>query len=226
MHSKLEGPESSGTDKFMKLQANAYRKEYPGAYSGDKALLNMTDAEVLRFVLNTVGKKGMPGEQIRCIISVGMLTEGWDAKNVCYTIGFRRFGTQLLCEQVAGRTLRRMIHDIDSETGQLTPEYAEVLGIDFQNLRTLRDLPGPKPDDLQPFPTPDYYDVSRVDERIDQFLVKWPNILGYRRSVSSQPIHLLPPSDWSQVPPHQIPNPDQAERSVTTIPDLGAGEAA
>lgn len=227
VHSKLEGPEDSGTDKFMKLQANAYRKEYPGAYSGDKALLNMTDAEILRFVLNTVGKKGMPGEQIRCVISVGMLTEGWDAKNVRYTIGFRRFGTQLLCEQVAGRTLRRMTHDIDPETGQLIPEYAEVLGIDFQNLRTLQDLPNPGLIDPQTFvQTPDYYDVSRAEERIDQFKVRWPNILGYRRSATSQPLQLLPPADWSQVPPHQVPNPDQAERSVTTIPDLGAGEAA
>lgn len=88
-------------------------------------------AEELRQIVATVGKPGRPGEHIRCVISVGMLTEGWDANNVTHILGIRAFDSQLLCEQVVGRGLRRMDYAPDPQTGMLTEEYVDVYGIPF-----------------------------------------------------------------------------------------------
>src|SRR5207253_4441440 len=88
-------------------------------------------AEELRKVVATVGKPGEPGEYVRCVVSVAMLTEGWDANNVTHILGIRAFGSQLLCEQVVGRGLRRMNYEPDSATGLLTEEYVDVYGIPF-----------------------------------------------------------------------------------------------
>lgn len=88
-------------------------------------------AEQLREIVATVGTRGAPGEKIRCVVSVQMLTEGWDANNVTQILGLRAFGSQLLCEQVVGRGLRRMNYDFDPETEKLAPEYVDVFGIPF-----------------------------------------------------------------------------------------------
>ena len=88
-------------------------------------------AEDLRKVVATVGKIGQPGEHVRCVVSVGMLTEGWDANNVTHILGVRAFGSQLLCEQVVGRGLRRMDYTPDPQNGLLTEEYVDVYGIPF-----------------------------------------------------------------------------------------------
>ena len=80
--------------------------------------------------MNTVGRKGRLGEQVRCVVSVSMLTEGWDANTVTHILGLRAFGTQLLCEQVVGRGLRRLSYDLN-EKGQFEVEYAQVMGIPF-----------------------------------------------------------------------------------------------
>lgn len=85
----------------------------------------------LRQIVATVGKTGEPGEHIRCVVSVSMLTEGWDANNVTHILGVRAFGSQLLCEQVVGRGLRRMDYVPDPATGLLTEEYVDVYGIPF-----------------------------------------------------------------------------------------------
>ena len=83
----------------------------------------------LRDIVDSVGKEGKPGEQIRNIVAVQMLSEGWDARNVTHIMGLRAFSSQLLCEQVVGRGLRRTSYDVDSETGFYTPEYVQVFGI-------------------------------------------------------------------------------------------------
>lgn len=88
-------------------------------------------ADALRQVIATVGKPGTPGEHVRCVVSVAMLTEGWDANNVTQILGIRAFGSQLLCEQVVGRGLRRMDYTPDPATGLLTEEYVDVYGIPF-----------------------------------------------------------------------------------------------
>ena len=74
------------------------------ARAGEK----ISDQDLLREVMNTVGKPGQLGESIRCVVSVSMLTEGWDANTVTHIMGVRAFGTQLLCEQAVGRGLRRV----------------------------------------------------------------------------------------------------------------------
>ncbi len=71
----------------------------------------ITDEDLLREVMNTIGKQGRLGEQVRCVVSVSMLTEGWDANTVTHILGVRAFGTQLLCEQVVGRGLRRISYE-------------------------------------------------------------------------------------------------------------------
>src|SRR5262249_48356111 len=91
---------------------------------------NITDQDLLREVMNTVGKSGRLGDSIRCVVSGWMLTEGWDANNVTHVLGLRAFGTQLLCEQVIGRALRRQSYDLN-EDGLFNVEYADVLGIPF-----------------------------------------------------------------------------------------------
>jgi type III restriction enzyme len=96
------------------------------AQAGDK----IDDTALLREVMNTVGKKGRLGEQVRCVVSVSMLTEGWDANTVTHILGVRAFGTQLLCEQVVGRGLRRQSYELNAE-GLFNVEYADVLGIPF-----------------------------------------------------------------------------------------------
>ncbi|MFA5631277.1 MAG: DEAD/DEAH box helicase family protein, partial [Porticoccaceae bacterium] len=89
---------------------------------------DIDDATLLREVMNTVGKHGQLGESIRCVVSVSMLTEGWDANTVTHVLGVRAFGTQLLCEQVIGRALRRQSYELN-EQGLFNVEYADVLGI-------------------------------------------------------------------------------------------------
>ena len=88
---------------------------------------NITEQELLREVMNTVGKEGRLGGQIRCVVSVSMLTEGWDANTVTHVLGVRAFGTQLLCEQVVGRALRRQSYDLN-EDDRFNVEYADVAG--------------------------------------------------------------------------------------------------
>ena len=93
----------------------------------------------LRELIDTVGKRGGPGEQLRCVVSVSMLTEGWDANNVTHILGVRAFGSQLLCEQVVGRGLRRVSYVPDPETNRLSPEYVDVYGRSpFLGCRVLR----------------------------------------------------------------------------------------
>jgi type III restriction enzyme len=100
----------------------------------------------MRRIIDTVGKPGMPGEHVRCVVSVSMLTEGWDANNVTQILGVRRFGSQLLCEQVVGRGLRRRSYTPNPDTGLLEPEYVDVYGIPF----SLIPFKGRPKDDEEP----------------------------------------------------------------------------
>lgn len=106
-------------------------KKLAEAESANPNSTKQTAAEELRRVVSTVGKRGQPGEFVRCVVSVAMLTEGWDANNVTQVLGVRAFGSQLLCEQVVGRGLRRLSYTPDEETGLLKEEYVDVYGIPF-----------------------------------------------------------------------------------------------
>ena len=93
----------------------APEEEDPGKETVRK-LNKKEQAELLRQTVDTVGQTGKPGEQIQKVISVGMLSEGWDAKTVTHIMGIRAFSSQLLCEQVVGRGLRRTSYE--SRSGQ------------------------------------------------------------------------------------------------------------
>ena len=101
------------------------------AESEDPKATRKHAAEELRKIVSTVGAPGEPGERIRCVVSVNMLSEGWDANNVTHILGLRAFHSQLLCEQVVGRGLRRMDYTPDPETGLLSAEYVDVFGVPF-----------------------------------------------------------------------------------------------
>lgn len=131
----------------------------------------ITDVDLLREVMNTVGKEGRLGEPIRCVVSVSMLTEGWDANTVTHILGVRAFGTQLLCEQVVGRGLRRQSYDLDAN-GLLSVEYADILGIPFDFTAKPVVAP-PKP----PRPT---VRVCAVRPDRDALEIQFPRVEGYR----------------------------------------------
>lgn len=139
---------------------------------------NISDQDLLREVMNTVGKVGRLGETIRCVVSVSMLTEGWDTNTVTHVLGVRAFGTQLLCEQVVGRALRRQSYELNEE-GLFNVEYADVLGIPFDF--------NAKPTVAPPQPPKKTIHVFAVPERKD-LEIAFPRIKGYRFEVSAQPI--------------------------------------
>ena len=95
----------------------------------ERKLTKKQQAELLRRQVDTVGQAGKPGEQIQNVISVGMLSEGWDAKTVTHIMGLRAFTSQLLCEQVVGRGLRRTAYEINPETGLFDAEYVNIFGV-------------------------------------------------------------------------------------------------
>lgn len=132
---------------------------------------NITDQDLLREVMNTVGKPDRLGESIRCVVSVSMLTEGWDASTVTHVLGVRAFGTQLLCEQVIGRALRRQSYDLNEE-GLFNVEYADVLGIPFDF--TAKPVVAPP----QP-PRPTIHVKAMRPER-DALEIRFPRVQGYR----------------------------------------------
>jgi hypothetical protein len=142
-----------------------------------------SDEDLMREVLNTVGKKGKLGEHIRCVVSVSMLTEGWDCKTVTHILGVRAFGTRLLCEQVMGRGLRRRSYTVGDD-GLLTPEYADIFGVPFSGcpvagLPEERTPPTPKPGKA----------VRAMPERLldNPWLeVTFPRVIGYRFDVPAE----------------------------------------
>ena len=132
---------------------------------------SIDDATLLREVMNTVGKKGRLGEQVRCVVSVSMLTEGWDANTVTHILGVRAFGTQLLCEQVVGRGLRRQSYDLNEE-GLFNVEYADVLGIPFDFAAKPVVSPPAKPRET--------VRVHAVKPDRDALEIVFPRVEGYR----------------------------------------------
>ena len=221
VHSRLEEPEGDGSGdakKYLEHQAEKYRMLYPSALTAANIPFNQAgDKDVLRTVLNTVGKFGQPGEHVRCVVSVGMLTEGWDARTVTHVVGFRRFGTQLICEQVSGRALRRVAYDTDAE-GYFYPEYADILGIPFDNLGSSREGPPLPP----PPPPPLHYDVNLVPQQ-RALAIFWPNVVDFHRPQGRNPLNLVPPTDWAAVPAHDVQDHDRAEL-IRTAPGAPAGE--
>jgi len=161
-------------DKFRAMAADEierFRREKVERTGDARAGENFTDQDLLREVMNTVGKHGALGGAIRCVVSVSMLTEGWDANTVTHVLGVRAFGTQLLCEQVIGRALRRQSYDLNEE-GLFNVEYADVLGIPFDFTA--------KPVISPPQPPRETIQVKAVRPERDHLEIRFPRVEGYR----------------------------------------------
>ena len=162
-----------------------FKKGYARIH-GQGSAERITDAEILREVVNTVGKENKLGSHIRCVVSVSMLTEGWDANTVTHIMGLRAFGSQLLCEQVAGRALRRMNYYLQGydkygnpteDKRKITiykfpPEYAHIIGVPFKMFKGGITEPPPPPVDLT--------HIAALPERQEKMEIEFPNVVGYR----------------------------------------------
>ena len=171
---QLESGESL-TPEFRKAAAteiDTFKRELISRTGDRAAAEKVTDEDLLREVMNTVGKEGRLGGGIRCVISVSMLTEGWDANNVTHILGVRAFGTQLICEQVVGRALRRQDYSLDHETGLFAPEYADIFGIPFDFTAKATENPPP------PTP-PQTVRVQAVRPARDHLAIAFPRVRGY-----------------------------------------------
>jgi type III restriction enzyme len=161
-------------DNFRSMAADEidrFRRELIERTGDARAGENMSDQDLLREVMNTVGKDGRLGGGIRCVVSVSMLTEGWDANTVTHVLGVRAFGTQLLCEQVIGRALRRQSYDLNDE-GLFNVEYADVFGIPFDFTA--------KPVVAPPQPPRETVQVKAVRPERDALEIRFPRVEGYR----------------------------------------------
>lgn len=163
----------------------AYRLRHP-----ERGVEHLSDAELLREVVNTVGKPDTLGAHVRCVVSVAMLSEGWDANTVTHVMGLRAFGSQLLCEQVAGRALRRRYYFTDPKTGKFPPEYAHIIGIPFKLFQA------GKSGRVDP---PQYATLRALRER-DRLEIRFPNLVGYRLQTDSERLA----ADFSGTPDYRL----------------------
>jgi type III restriction enzyme len=215
---QLESGESM-SDDFKRIAAHEideFKGEYRARFPGRDAE-NLTDEDLLREVMNTVGKAGKLGEHVKCVVSVSMLTEGWDANTVTHVLGVRAFGTQLLCEQVVGRGLRRMSYAANAD-GLFEPEYAEVYGVPFSFIPCSGATKEPK---AGPLPTR----VRALESRI-ACEIAFPRLQGYRYDIAGDRIganftaesHLSLSS--ADIPTKTENAPIVGESSIHTLDDL------
>ncbi len=176
---QLESGEALDKDfrKMADAEIEQYRREIIERTGDRHQADNITDQHLLREVMNTVGKPGRLGDSIRCVVSVSMLTEGWDANTVTHVLGVRAFGTQLLCEQVIGRALRRQSYDLNDE-GLFNVEYADILGIPFDFTAKPVVAPPQKPRET--------IQVKAVRPERDALEIRFPRVAGYRVELPTE----------------------------------------
>ncbi len=219
-------------DNFRGMAADEldrFRREIVERTGDRRQAENLSDQEILREVMNTVGKPGRLGDAIRCVVSVSMLTEGWDANTVTHILGIRAFGTQLLCEQVVGRGLRRMSYGAVPQTLSLPSgetfefeafpvEYAEVYGVPFSFLPCSGSTTDPKPG---PIPTR----VRALEDRI-ACEITFPRIDGYRYDLPAERLEATFTDDsklalTTEHVPTKVENaPIVGESTIHTLDDL------
>jgi type III restriction enzyme len=167
--------------------------------------LGLKKEELLRAIVDNVGKPGTPGQRIQNVISVAMLSEGWDAKNVTHILGLRAFTSQLLCEQVIGRGLRRTGYDTDSD-GRFVPEYVNVIGVPFTF------LPMEGGDETTPT-TRERKPVESLPERAE-YEIRWPNVLRIEQVLNPTLV-----VNWSEVETLELP-PEITPTALEMAPTL------
>lgn len=207
------------SDEFKKVaskEIEEFKQEYANRLGGKDASA-VSDSEILREVMNTVGKQGKLGENIRCVVSVSMLTEGWDANTVTHVLGVRAFSTQLLCEQVVGRALRRRSYVVN-ENGHFDPEYAEVYGVPFSFIPMSGSGVDVKPGNM---PT-----RVRALESRSHLRISFPHVLGYRYDFGTEILNAKFDSDsrmsisTGDVPTETESAPIVGEKTVHTLDNL------
>jgi type III restriction enzyme len=132
-----------------------------------------------------------PGRDVRCIISVGMLTEGWDCRTVTHIVGLRPFMSQLLCEQVVGRGLRRTNYDLGADD-RFSEEVAKIYGVPFEVIPFKSNAGGPAPTQ------PKRWHIHALPERA-RYEITFPRVEGYTQAIRNRVT-----VDWKQVPPLTI----------------------
>lgn len=160
--------------------------------------------------LKWIDERVPPGRDIRCIVSVAMLAEGWDANTVTHIVGLRPFGSQLLCEQVVGRALRRKSYALNEETQMFAEETAKVFGVPFELIPFKVSPVGPQP------PQPDPNHIYSVTEKAE-YEITFPIVTGYHQAGEFEVF-----VDWDQVSkvtidPMRIPQ--LVELTALTTPD-------
>ena len=169
-----------------------------GEKNGKRKITKKEKSEILREQVNTVGQPGKAGEKIQNVISVGMLSEGWDARTVTQIMGLKAFTSQLLCEQVIGRGLRRASYEINEKTGLFDAEYVNVFGVPFSFLpHESTDAPPP--------PSDPKIIVKPIEEK-RAFSIRWPNIIRIDRTY--KPGLAI---DWEKVKPLKLDTGDTVE---------------
>lgn len=210
---KAERGESVTKDKDYAARLEAIIAASGVPEDQQEMLLQLKQEEQLRAIVDTVGKRGKPGQKLQNVISVAMLSEGWDAANVTHIMGLRAFTSQLLCEQVIGRGLRRVAHDMDAN-GLFLPEYVNVFGVPLSIFQEVDDggLPPPPPKPSVRI---------EVEPGRNQFEIKWPNIQRIETVLKTELV-----MDWTAVPaltldPMQTPLSAEIAPSLTGAPNLG-----
>jgi type III restriction enzyme len=204
---KAEVGDKATADKDYEetLQAIIEAADIPA--TAKERLQSLKKEELLREIVDNVGKRGKAGQDLQNVISVAMLSEGWDAKNVTHIMGLRAFTSQLLCEQVIGRGLRRVAYDKD-EDGLFLPEYVNVFGVPlsiFQDVGEGGDPPPPPKSSIQ---------VESLPER-NALEIRWPNLLRVDSVVRPQLV-----LDWDKLPPLTL-DPAQTAISADLAPAVG-----
>lgn len=177
-----------------------------------EALLELKQEEQLRELVDTVGKRGKAGQRLQNVTSVAMLSEGWDAANVTHIMGLRAFTSQLLCEQVIGRGLRRVAHDMD-KNGLFLPEYVNVFGVPlsiFQDVGEEGVAPPPPKPSVR----------IEVEPNRNQYEIRWPNVLRIESVLKRELV-----MDWTKVDvltlnPMTTPLTADVAPSLTSAQDL------
>lgn len=149
-----------------------------------------------------------PGRDVRCVISVGMLTEGWDCNTVTHILGLRPFTSQLLCEQVVGRALRRRSYEVD-ENDRMTEEVAKVLGVPFEVVPFKQSTTRPRPE------KPKRHHVHPLPARA-ALEIRFPRVEGYQQAIRNRV-----GVEWNEVPrltldPAKIPPEVEIKASLPT----------
>ena len=206
---ELESGEAMSDDykRIARREIDEFKAEYRARFPGRDAEA-LTDEDLLREVMNTVGKPGKLGGHVKCVVSVSMLTEAWDANTVTHILGVRAFGTQLLCEQVVGRGLRRISYapeTLELEVGgkqfdidAYPVEYAEVYGVPFSFIPTSGSLTTPRQG-------PKATRVRALEERID-CEITFPRVVGYRYELKGDRLTAqFGPDSHMAISTHDLP---------------------